>query len=186
MFEDFLNAFQNFARNKTRTFLSLLGVIIGVASVIVITSMGEASTKDIQNTIGTAGLDVVQVSSGFMMKRGKNRQLTFDETFRNNLFNNVRNIKQIWYKNDMSATITYEENSASTNCAGIETGYLEMYGLEMEEGEFFSVTDNEEGTQKIILGHDIAESLFPAGDALGKMVLVVNGKVTFGFIVTGV
>ena len=46
---------QNFARNKTRTLLSLLGVIIGVASVIVITSMGASSTQEIQDTFGTSG-----------------------------------------------------------------------------------------------------------------------------------
>ena len=186
MFEDFLNAFQNFIRNKTRTILSLLGVIIGVASVIVITSMGEASTKDIEKSMGTAGLDVVSVSSGFMMRRGQNRQLTFNDSFREEMFEEIRNIKKVWYKNDMNATITYEENSMSTNCTAIETGYLEIYDMELEEGEFFTVTDNEEGAQKIILSHDTAESLFPAGDAVGKMILVVNGKITFGFTVTGV
>jgi permease, putative len=64
MFEDFTNALQNFKRQKTRTILSLLGVIIGVASVIVITSMGSSSTQEIKNTFGTAGLDVVSISSG--------------------------------------------------------------------------------------------------------------------------
>ena len=59
MLEDFLNSIQNFKRNKTRTFLSLLGVIIGVAAVIIITSMGESSTKQVQDTFGTSGLDVV-------------------------------------------------------------------------------------------------------------------------------
>lgn len=47
MLEDFLYAIQSFTRNKTRTFLSLLGIIIGVASVIVITSMGASSTKQV-------------------------------------------------------------------------------------------------------------------------------------------
>ena len=186
MFEDFINALQNFTRNKIRTFLSLLGVIIGVASVIIITSMGASSTAKIQETMGTSGLDVISVTSGFMMKRGKNRQLQFNESFREEMFNDIKNIKKIWYKNDMSATITWEDSSISTSCGAVETGYLEMFNLELEKGTYFSVTDNEEGAQKIILGHDIAESLFPSGDALGKMILVVNGKVTFGFTVIGV
>ena len=61
MIEDFLYAIQSFTRNKTRTFLSLLGIIIGVASVIVITSMGASSTKQVAQTFGTAGLDVVKI-----------------------------------------------------------------------------------------------------------------------------
>ena len=62
MWEDFLNALNNFRRNKTRTFLSLLGVIIGVASVIVITSMGKSSTKKIESTFGS---DVASSSPEF-------------------------------------------------------------------------------------------------------------------------
>ena len=61
MLEDFINAIQNFKRNKTRTILSLLGVIIGVASVIVITSMGNSSTKQVQDSFGSNGLDVINI-----------------------------------------------------------------------------------------------------------------------------
>ena len=59
MLEDFINALQNFKRQKTRTFLSLLGVIIGVASVIVITSMGASSTQEIKDTFGNSGFSAV-------------------------------------------------------------------------------------------------------------------------------
>lgn len=187
MLEDFLYALQNFTRNKTRTFLSLLGVIIGVASVIVITSMGSSSTKKIQDTWGTAGLDVVSISSGGF-RRGRDAvSITFDESFRENLFNNVKDIKKIWYKNSMSATMTYGETSSSLNCAAVEHGYLEMYNMELEAGNFFSVTDDVEGMQKIILNHDTAESYFSSvSDAIGKKVILVNNSVTYGFYVVGV
>ena len=186
MLEDFINAFKNFKSNKTRTFLSLLGVIIGVASVIVITSMGSSSTKKIENTFGSAGLDVVSVSSGFMSKKGRSSAVTFNESFREDLFDNIKNIKKIWYKNSLSATMTYGETSSSVNCSAIETGYLEMYNLELEKGSFFSVTDNEEGTQKIILSHDTAENYFPDGDAIGKQITLVASKTNFNFEVIGV
>ena len=51
MFEDFINALQNFRQNKTRTFLSLLGVIIGVASVILITTLGQSATENVKKSI---------------------------------------------------------------------------------------------------------------------------------------
>ena len=85
MIEDFIAALQNFARNKTRTLLSLLGVIIGVASVIVITSMGASSTQEIQETFGTSGRDMVSVGSGFMRRGSSSSSLVFDETFREEL-----------------------------------------------------------------------------------------------------
>ncbi len=186
MLEDFINAFKNFKSNKTRTFLSLLGVIIGVASVIVITSMGSSSTKQIENTFGSAGLDVVSISAGFMSRRGSTISVTFDEAARTDLFDNIKNIKKIWYKNTLNATMTYGETSSSVNCSAIETGYLEMYNLELEKGSFFTVTDNEEGSQKIILSHDTAENYFPDGDAVGKQVILVQNKTTFNFEVVGV
>ena len=149
MLEDFLYALNNFRRSKTRTFLSLLGIIIGVASVIVITSMGAASTQKISDTFGGTGLDVVSVSQGFMMRRGRSTTLQFNESFRETLFEEVKDIKKIWYKNSMNATITYGDNSASVSAAAIEADYLEMYDMKLESGSFFTVTDDQEGAQKI-------------------------------------
>ena len=186
MLEDFLNSIQNFKRNKTRTFLSLLGVIIGVAAVIIITSMGESSTKQVQDTFGTNGLDIVEIRSGFMRRSRDSITLVFDESFRENLFDGVKDIKKIWYKNSLSATLSVGEVSASVSCTAIEYGYLEMYGFQLENGTFFSVSDVEEGMQKIILSHDMAEQLFPDGNALGQKIMLVVDKVTFGFKIVGI
>ena len=186
MLEDFLNSIQNFKRNKIRTFLSLLGVIIGVAAVIIITSMGESSTKQVQDTFGTNGLDIVEIRSGFMRRNRDSITLVFDESFRENLFDGVKDIKKIWYKNSLSATLSVGEVSASVSCMAIEYGYLEMYGFQLEEGKFFSVSDVEEGMQKIILSHDMAEQLFPDGNALGQKIMLVVDKVTFGFKIVGI
>ena len=186
MLEDFLNSIQNFKRNKTRTFLSLLGVIIGVAAVIIITSMGESSTKQVQDTFGTNGLDIVEIRSGFMRRNRDSITLVFDESFRENLFDGVKDIKKIWYKNSLNATLSVGEVSASVSCTAIEYGYLEMYGFQLEKGKFFSVSDVEEGMQKIILSHDMAEQLFPDGNALGQKIMLVVDKVTFGFKIVGI
>lgn len=186
MFEDFLYAINNFKRSKTRTFLSLLGIIIGVASVIVITSMGAASTKKVESTFGTAGLDIVSISSGFMRRRRDAVTLSFDESFRQNMFDSVSGIKKIWYKNNLPSTLTYGETSSSISTSAIEYGYLEMYGMKLESGSFFTVTDDKEGMQKIILSHDTAQSFFPAGDAVGKKIILVASNVPFGFEIIGV
>ena len=147
MLEDFFNALQNFRRQKTRTFLSLLGVIIGVASVIVITSMGSSSTQEIKDTFGTAGLDVVSVSKGFMRRRRDAVTITFDESFREKLFGSLSDIKKIWYKNSMSATLSYGDTSSTMSCSAVEYGYLEMYGIQLSEGRFSTVTEDYYGMQ---------------------------------------
>lgn len=186
MLEDFLNSLQNFRRNKMRTFLSLLGIIIGVASVIVIMSMGQSTTTQIEQTFGSNGLDMITVMSGGFMRRGSSSSITFNESFRDKLFAAVPNIKTVWYKNSVSGTISCGEMSASTNASAVETDYMQSYGLQLENGRFFNVTDNEMGTQKIILGSEIASSLFPNGDAVGKNVIMVVSSVAFNFEVIGV
>lgn len=186
MLEDFIDALQNFRRNKTRTFLSLLGVIIGVASVIIITSMGSVSAKQIKDTFGSSGLDVVSVSTGFMRRKRDAVTITFDESFRENLFENLDNIKKIWYKNSLGATVSYESTSSTVSCNAVEAGYLEMYGLQLEKGRYISVTDDYEGNQKIILGSTIAEALFPDGDGIGKYVVLTASKISFNFQVVGI
>lgn len=186
MLEDFFNALQNFKRNKTRTFLSLLGIIIGVASVIVIMSMGQSSTQQIQDTFGSSGLDMVSISQGFMSRRNQSSSLQFTESFRENMFGQVPGIKKIWYKNSVSGTISYGETSASSSLTAVETDYLQSYGLSLASGNYFSVTDNVMGNQKIILGSSIAESLFPNGDGLEKNIIIVIDSVVFNFQVIGI
>ncbi len=187
MIEDFLDALKNFARNKTRTMLSLLGVIIGVASVIIITSMGSSSTKEIEKTFGSSGLDLVNISEGGFMRRNRDSiSLKFNEEFKTEIFEHIENIKQVWFKNSASFTVSYGETSVTSNASAIEPGYLQMCGLQLAYGEYFTVTDEVYGNQKIILGSEVASSLFPDGNALGKSVMVVTSKVPFSFVVCGV
>ncbi|MCR4821779.1 MAG: ABC transporter permease [Treponema sp.] len=187
MLEDFIDSLRNFARSKTRTFLSLLGVIIGVASVIVITSIGSSSTKQIQSQFGSSGLDLVSVSSGGWKRKNRDAvTLQFNEELRSDLFDSVQNIKKIWYKNSASFAISYGETTVTSNATAIEPGYLEMYQLELDTGEYFTVTDDVAGSQKMIIGSEVASSLFPDGDAVGKGVIVVSSKVPFAFTIAGV
>lgn len=186
MFEDFIDALQNFKRNKTRTFLSLLGVIIGVAAVIIITSMGSVSTKQIKDTFGSSGLDFVSVNTGFMRRKRDAVTITFDESFRENLFEKIENIKKIWYKNSLGATISFESTSSTVSCNAVEAGYLETYGLQLEQGRYINVTDDYEGNQKIILGSTVAAALFPDGSGIGRHVTVTANKISFNFQVVGI
>lgn len=186
MWEDFINALHNFIQGKTRSILSLLGIIIGVSSVIIITSMGEASTKEISDSFGSCGLNIVQIQKGFMRKKRSVATIKFDEAFRTTLFDNIDNIRRIWYKNSMSTTISYGDTSSQSNCDAVEYGYIEMYGLCLDKGRTFTATEDYYGLQKIILGSEIAKALFSEQRALGKNILVTLDKVSFSFEVIGV
>ena len=185
MFEDFINALQNFRMNKMRTFLSLLGVIIGVASVIIITTLGESATANIRGSFGSSGLDQVSLRSGFM-NRSSSSSISFNDSFRDDLWKYIPNIKSIFLTNSTSGTLSYGDESASASATCIENGFLEMNNIELAEGSFFDISDNVQGAQKIILGSEIAEALFPDGDALGKTVIFIIQNARFGFEVSGI
>lgn len=187
MIEDFIDSLRNFSRNKTRTVLSLLGVIIGVASVIVITSMGASTTRQIQNMFSSSGLDMVSVRAGGFMRRSRDAiPLKFNEAFRAELFDNIRNIRKVWYKNSANCSATFGDTTVSCEASAVETGYLEAYRLALDSGDYFSITDSVYGAQKMILGSEVASSLFPDGNAVGKNVLAVFSGVSFSFTVIGV
>lgn len=186
MLEDFINALKSFKLNKTRTILSLLGVIIGVSSVIVITSIGNCSTKQIENSFGNAGLDVVAIRKGFTRKKRDSASVVLNETFRQELFNNIKNIKKIWYKNNLSASLTYKDVTISTDCSAIEVDYLKIYNAKLIKGSFFTVTDDVEGLQKVIINEETAKTLFEKEDPLNKNILLTSNNVSFNFKVIGV
>lgn len=185
MFDDLLFALRNFKRNKIRSTLSLLGIIIGVASVIIITSLSQSATQSIKDSYGSAGLDLVEISAGWMMRR-KSASVQFNDTFREELFDSIRNIVQIQYCNTLSMTISKNDLSATTSATAIEYGYLDMRGITIAEGRDFNVSDNVTGQQRIILGSELAEGLFPDGGAVGQKVTVVADNTTFNFEVIGV
>jgi putative ABC transport system permease protein len=183
MIEDLAFALKTFRRNKTRTILSLLGIIIGVASVIVITSIGESARQNVKSAFGSSGLNLVRLSSG---RRMRSVNLTFNESFKSNLFDEIEHIKRIWSINSMNAVLNHNDNDVNVSGSAVEYGYLEMCGLKMDYGEFFSVSDDVQGAQVVILQNEIAESLFPEGNAAGKPVILLHQGQLFGFTVIGV
>lgn len=185
MIDDLLFAFRNFKRNKIRSTLSLLGIIIGVASVIVITSLSQSATQSIKDSYGSAGLDLVQISAGFMQRR-RTSSVTFNESFREELFDAVKNIKQIHYTNNLNATLNREDTTVTVNAIAVEYGYFDLYGLELEQGNYFSISDNVIGQQKIIIGKEIAEALFPDDNSIGKKIIMIADNTIFNFEIIGI
>jgi putative ABC transport system permease protein len=187
MFEDLIFALKNFKRNKTRTILSLLGVIIGVASVIVITSLGKSATENIKQSFGSAGLDQVRLNQGFM-RRGRNSTppITFNESFRNEIYAEIPHIKKVWFVNSLSVVLTREDLSQGASVSAVEYGYLEMCGIKADYGNFFSVSDDALGAQVVVLGNETAQSLFPDGGAEGQPLIMISNNVPFGVVVAGV
>ena len=184
MFEDLLYALASFKRNKTRTLLSLLGIIIGVASVIVITALGKSTGDSVKNTFGSTGLDIISIYNNGP-KHIRARVLSYDENFRAKLLN-LPHVKTVYYFNQFPGTITRGTVSVNAETQCIEYGYIKDYGYKLLYGSDFTVSDHVQGSQKLLLGDKIAETLFPDGNPVGKQVILSRDSDLFGFEVIGV
>ncbi|WP_041611187.1 ABC transporter permease [Treponema primitia] len=184
MFEDFINALRNFKSNKTRTFLSLLGIIIGVASVIMVTTIGQSATENVKRSLGQAGLDLVQIHPGWAMNRSQ--QIELNENFRNELASSIRGIRNIVFNNDFGGHLRYGSLDLGISIQAVEQDYFAIMGIALDYGRLFSVTEQVLGSQKMILGSESARYLFPEGNALGKTVILQMDGYIMGFEVIGV
>ncbi|MGL4985799.1 MAG: ABC transporter permease [Treponemataceae bacterium] len=184
MIEDFINALQNFRQNKIRTILSLLGVIIGVASVIVITAVGASASANIINSFGSTGLDLVTVMAGGL----RNSQNTFvlNDATRQKVFDSIENITAIYYKNTLQGTLLKDYLDVSVAVNAVEYGFMETQSLDIDYGETFTVSDFVQGAQNIILGSETAAALFPQGNPIGENLILDSNGIKFGFTVIGV
>ena len=183
MLEDIQNAIQSFLTNKTRSILSLLGIVIGVAAVIMVTTIGESATADVKSNISQSGLDMVNIMGGYMRKI---RSIQFNETTRREIYEEIPAVKNVFYKylNKCNVKRGVIEGTASVNA--IELNFLEESKIELEYGNYFSELDNNSGRQCTIIGDEIASSYFPEGNAVGKRLVINIDKTIFSLEVVGV
>jgi putative ABC transport system permease protein len=172
IWENIKLALKDMMASKMRTLLSLLGIVIGVASVIAILTLGESATKSITQTIVEGGLEMVTI---FPVRSDKAAN-EFTEDFGNRLMNNVEDIKTVLPVNSSSALIRIGQNSITANVSGVLSSYAQILDYEAEEGAFFSLSDNMASRQVVALGSDIADELFPEGNAIGQYVSIFRNQ----------
>lgn len=178
-----LNALRN---NKLRTFLSLLGVSIGIFSIIAVLAAVDSLKKEIEGSI--SGLDNSTIYLGHFsfgptdVPRWKWRQFpaaTFEEY--QYLKRNMPDIEAISYTlNVQNETIRYEDKSVENVSIGAITHeYYDIEDLKIQEGRFFNELESNNGTKVIVLGDEIANSLFTSPEkSLGKKVRLYGRKFT--------
>ncbi len=166
-FENFKLALKSMWTNKMRTFLSLLGIVIGVGSVVAILNLGQSANDSIMESMEVGGLDMVNV-----IPSGWSREATFDEEFSQNFLVNIMGIKDVVATVSSTANVRYGQERLSTSISGVTSDFFEVNKLSLLDGEFFTATDNINRRQVVILGSDVAEELFPAGGAVGKYISI--------------
>lgn len=144
----------------------MLGIIIGVASVIVMVAIGQGSTKEVQDQIGSLGTNVLTVSI-------TGTDVIFKEEDANQIAE-VTGVESIAPSVTGRVTVKNGQTNAQVSMVGTTSDYLNVRDLDLQSGRFIADLDNENHTKVAVLGSDTAETLFGLGDPVGENVKI-NG-----------
>ena len=181
IFESTRTAFEQIFASKMRSFLSALGVVIGISVVILMGWLIMALDDVVESTFNMMGTDMLWVSrwdwSGAVKWEDiRNRkQITLD--IAKQFQERMRSAELVtinasaWNNQVKYKTETYDGISIE----GADEFYQYVFGGEVDEGRYFSSLELEQGTQVVLLGSKPAEAIFPDGDAIGKRI-TINGR----------
>lgn len=163
------------AANKLRSFLTALGIIIGVASVITMLAIGQGSKKSIQANIAEMGSNMIMINPGADMRGGVRQDASSMETLKLTDYEAIRDeckyISAISPVVNKSGQFIYGNNNTPSSIYGINQDYLAIRQLNVEDGEMFTDTDVKTSAKVCILGQTVVDNLFPdGGDPIGKTV----------------
>ncbi|MBS4220972.1 ABC transporter permease [Bacillus sp. FJAT-49711] len=152
--------------NKIRSFLTMLGIIIGVASVIVMVAIGQGSTKEVQDQIGSLGTNVLTVSV-------TGSDVTFKEEDAEQI-QDIDGIEEIAPTVSGRVTVKSGRNNVQVSMTGTTSSYLDVRDLQLQSGRFIADLDSDNHSKIAVLGSDTAQTLFGLGDPVGEHVKI-NG-----------
>lgn len=161
-------------RNKTRTFLTMLGIIIGVAAVIAMVAIGQGSRESIQSQIAGMGSNMIVIRPVSNVMGGARLDNTSVQSLGEPDFIALQKAQ---YLNGVSPSVAVRgqaingSNNWTTNMQGVSPEYLSIRGWSVEEGVNFSMSDVNAEAKVCLIGRTVASNLFPeGGDLVGKSI----------------
>ena len=160
------------ANNKMRSFLSMLGIIIGVAAVIVMMSIGQGSKESIRKELSTMGTNLLTIRPGADMRGGVRQDPSSMQTLKMADYERIVREKKFVTKVSPEVTASgqaiYGNNNTNTSIYGESTEYLDIKLWNVEEGECFTEEDIKKSAKVCVVGATIVKELFGGHDPIGK------------------
>ncbi|MBB4837384.1 putative ABC transport system permease protein [Sphingomonas kyeonggiensis] len=172
----FLLAIRSILRHKLRSILTALGIIIGVAAVVTMVTLGKATTAAVQQQISALGTNILQIrpGQGFGRGGGGPRPPDFKPADVTAIRDQVAGVTAVAPQAQTTATVIYNGANWSTTVNGTTNGYFEVSPWPLIEGRYWTRAEEQAGKAVCIIGTTIQTNLFRGGSAAGSRIRV-NG-----------
>ncbi len=163
-------AFRAINRHKLRSFLTTLGIIIGVAAVVTMVTLGNGATAAVREQISSLGANVLQLrpGQGFGRGGGGPRPPDFKERDLTAIENQLTGVRAVAPVVQSSGTAIYEGNNWSTTVYGTTSAYSEVQQWKVADGRLFLAEEEEAGRPVCIIGNTVRTNLFQGAEPVGK------------------
>ena len=168
-------ALRALSNNKMRAFLTMLGIIIGVASVITMLAIGQGSKRSIQQQISEMGSNMIMIHPGAEMRGGVRQDPSSMQTLKLENYDKLRD--ECSYLSGISPNVSASgqliagANNYPSSVSGVSIDYLTIRQLSVENGEMFTEADIQTAAKVCVIGKTIVDNLFPDGsDPIGKVI----------------
>ncbi|WP_306571825.1 ABC transporter permease [Segatella buccae] len=168
-------ALRAIAANKMRSFLTALGIIIGIAAVITMLAIGQGTKQSIKSNISEMGSNMIMISPGADMRGGVRQDASSMETLKQADYESIKD--ECNYISGISPTVNssgqwiYGSNNTPSSIYGVNRDYLRIRQLNVADGEMFTEADIKSAAKVCVLGQTIVDNLFPDGsDPVGRVV----------------
>ena len=183
-------ALKDFGANKTRAFLSILGIVIGIGSVIAIATIGQSATRSVQDQVAQGGLQTIMVFPG----RGSSKEVQrlFTVELAAELEARIEGVEHVMpFAQGAFAQGAFDLRAGRSSydraaVLAVDHRLAGIFSYDPARGSFFSAEDGSGRRSVAVLGAEIATALFPDGDALGRYVRIHRQDVARSFRVVGV
>ena len=168
-------ALRALANNKLRGFLTMLGIIIGVASVITMLAIGQGSKRSIQAQISEMGSNMIMIHPGADVRGGVRQDASAMETLKledyQNIVDETRYVSAVSPSVNSSGQAIYGANNAPTTVYGISPDYLEIRCYKVGDGDMFTEQDIQTAAKVCVVGKTVVDNLFTGGEnPVGKVI----------------
>jgi putative ABC transport system permease protein len=172
-------AYKSLQRNKTRTFLTMLGIIIGVAAVITMLAIGQGAKKIIEDQVNSMGTNVITISSNFNSTRSTARTEAGTGTLiKVEDVDAIKSqIKGVLYASPVVRSwgqIKYGSLNWRTSVQGSDVDYFYIRDMQVSQGTLFNSNEVRSGSKVCVLGQTVYANLFGEDDPIGKVIRIRN------------